>query len=352
MTSSICRQILDQQADPQQGSPLYTILPAEVRTQIFTLVLTEYPTPDPNDDEPIYSLKRKTDVEILRTCKAIYKECWYMPFILAEHSVREFTSAVMPPVRAEENTPRMLEQGIQRVRDCWDQKLVTINSLRIFPQKPSDGFDGFGGAWEVLDIRGFDARKITFTIRHGDWGEWQQDAPLRIKGGWIPYIGSHLPPSLEELCIEMETVKRKKDQLYKIADKIAEKWFFKKSNNVVLFADPTETAQEETTWRGSSAYFGRRWVRDESEYGQIDYHVLSMRFLPKKVIERKGGNISKVALESSARDKVLEEEMFSVDLPGQGSIQDEEPFVYVAPDDFWCGTAFLSSDDNSDGESE
>ncbi|KAJ4264344.1 hypothetical protein NW762_005540 [Fusarium torreyae] len=75
-------------------------------------------------------------------------------------------------------------------------------------------------------------------------------------------------------------------------------------------------------------------------------------FRRKEVIEKKGGKISKVALESSAQGKVLDEEMFSVDLPGQDSVQDDECFLYIAPDDFWCGTAFLSSDDNSDGESK
>ncbi|KAF4968990.1 hypothetical protein FSARC_3644 [Fusarium sarcochroum] len=308
MTSSICRQILDNPVDPQQGSPLYTVLPTEIRTQIFTLILIGYPTSDPNNHEPIYSLKRKTDVEILRTCKAIYKECWHMPFILAEHSVRFIISHVMPSVPAEENRPHLLEQGVQQIRDCWDQELVTINSLRIFPRVPGHGFDGFGGITEVFAIPGLDVRKITLTIRHADWCGWEQDAPLQIEGDWIPTISRNLPPSSEELCIELET-------------------------KTPLGEEAVLTLDED------GFVMSQSMVKSIMKFSLLDF------------VERKGGQVSHAALER-AKDEKFEEGQFRVDLPGQDSIQNDEPFVYIALDDFWCGTAFLSSDDDSDGEVE
>lgn len=64
----------------QDQSPLYSIIPAELRLSIYELVLISYP--DPNQPYPFkshyyrpgYTAVKKTDVALLRACKKAYIE--------------------------------------------------------------------------------------------------------------------------------------------------------------------------------------------------------------------------------------------------------------------------------------
>jgi hypothetical protein len=81
-TPDIHTLLLSVPAAPQDQSPLFTRLPAELRAEIFSLVLTDYPDPSPAAHyaadtcyaRPSYFAPRRTDARLLRVCRAVYRE--------------------------------------------------------------------------------------------------------------------------------------------------------------------------------------------------------------------------------------------------------------------------------------
>ena len=82
-------------------------------------------------------------------------------------------------------------------------------------------------------------RIVTLTIRHTDWWFWEDDEPLRFEANWIKGVASVFSSSTNQFCFELESLKRKKDQVDKIAAQMIKKWYFKRKDGVVLYADAT-----------------------------------------------------------------------------------------------------------------
>lgn len=82
-------------AQSQLQSPLFGILPAEIRKMIFTFALTDYERTIFSADgkkklyfhHRIHEHTRRTDTGLLRTCKRIFHETWFMPFAFAKHGL-------------------------------------------------------------------------------------------------------------------------------------------------------------------------------------------------------------------------------------------------------------------------
>ncbi|XXG99594.1 hypothetical protein Hte_005934 [Hypoxylon texense] len=326
--------ILSVPAVLQDTSPLFRDLPAEVRSSVFALVLTDYESDEQYAAEtcykrPHYFSPRKTDTALLRTCRAAYAECWFLPFVLREQSHwltapdrappeyrMQYTSmrmsrrqrnrmaqASLEPQEQDHMSKASLASQLQQIKkQRGSDEIVEIEGLRVFAQMYK--LEG-GNLAGLLNTPGLYPRRVTLTIRHADWWYWESDEPLRFEAGWIKAVCDVLPSSVRELRIELESLERKKDQVDSIAKQMREKWFFKRTDDAALLPDVTGRNVEVSRWSGTSTWHNKRWVRDETAPGRIDYYVLCVPFQLQHVVERKGGEVSDETIRA-ARDNAFD----------------------------------------------
>ncbi|KAM0321728.1 hypothetical protein ACHAQA_009967 [Verticillium albo-atrum] len=299
------REILSRPAAAQDDSPLYSVLPGEVRNQIFTFALTDYEDPNPERQyntttcftRPSYFAPRKTDSQLLRTCRAIYKECWHLPFTLKEQMYWITSDDRAPP---EFRTAGLeLTNWLKKIAELQGEDKVEVDRLRVFAQmyKLEEG-----GMERLLKTPFFQPRSITLTIRHTDWWFWEDDNPLRFQGAWIKSACAVLPNSVREIRIELESLQRKQNQVDDIATQMTQRWFFKRPDGAVLYADGVT---EVSRWTGRSTWHQQQWIRDEIAPGKIAYYIRTVSFRPEPVIERRGGKVSPMAQGAAARNRFV-----------------------------------------------
>ncbi|KAF4966912.1 hypothetical protein FSARC_5476 [Fusarium sarcochroum] len=345
MAELLHERILAKESDPQTGSPLFCRFPAEVRDNIFSHVLTDHPDTAPHQQyrenacytRPFYFAVQSTDVRLLRTCRAIYRETWFKPFLLREQTKWATNSDRSPP-RLEYNPADLpLPKMLKKIAKKLGEDKVEIERLRVFAQmfKLEEG-----GLAEILSMPLLAPRTLTLTIRHTDWWCWEDDEPLHFDGHWIKDVCNVMSTSTNQICIELESLERKKDQVNKIADQMVERWFFKRSDGTILFADTT-ASRKVSRWRGSSTWQGQRWIRDETEPEKLDYYIVSVVFQPQFLIERRGGKISDMATKF-AQNNIFDNDNLGLSLPDQKRIEDPKPYELVydsedgEDDDFVC----------------
>ncbi|KAJ4023776.1 hypothetical protein NW761_014932 [Fusarium oxysporum] len=186
------QEILSKPDDPHSDSPLFGLLPAETRNQIFSLALTdcEGPFPDRHYSDnvcyarPSYFAPRRTDTALLRTCRAAYRECRFLPFTLTEQTFWLTPCDYSPPEYNLDSAGRDLWITARGLAKQVGQNHVQIEGLRVFTQML------------MLLTRNF---KLLLEI------------------------GERMPPCLNEVRIEMESPERKKHQVDLIANKMAER---------------------------------------------------------------------------------------------------------------------------------
>ncbi|KAM0351026.1 hypothetical protein ACHAPU_002806 [Fusarium lateritium] len=347
MSESLQEQIFSRPADPQTDCPLFRVLPAEVRDEIFSYALTDHPDPTPSHQfkeatcytRPSYLAAQLTDTRLLRTCRAIYRETWFKPYILREHTQWASSLDRSPPRTGMYNGKRLVKT-LKRIAKQLDQKKVEVDRLRVFAQMYKLEEGDLAG---ILRKAQFAPRTLTLTIRHTDWWFWEDDEPLSFKGGWIADVSKAMTSSTNQFCIELESLERKKDQVDKIADQMIKNWFFERSDGVVLYADASGKSVKTSRWRGSSIWNGQRWIRDETEPEKLDYYIVSVIFCPKIEIERNGGTIDQSVLQSAQEKRHVFDELC---IPGQGRIEDDRPFMWwdnndsESDDDMGCSIGF------------
>ncbi|KAI2629318.1 hypothetical protein GGS26DRAFT_121081 [Hypomontagnella submonticulosa] len=329
-TTPLHVKILSVPAARQDESPLFGILPAEIRIYIFSLALTDYPDPSPDKhyDEstcykrPHYFAPRKSDTALLRTCRAAYAECWFLPFVLHEqtHWLTSWDRAP-PEYGLYNNMAEDIRSQLAQIKEQrGDDEIIEIEQLRIFAQMYKlEGHD----LSEFLEMSGLRPRRLTLTIRHADWWYWENDAPLRFEAGWIKAVCDVLPSSVREICIELESLERKKDQVDSIAKQMRERWFFKRTDGIALFADVTGGNDEVSRWSGTSTWHHKTWTRDETVPGRIDYYVVCVPFRLRHIVERKGGRVSDEAKHAAQRG-VFEANKMRLHIPKQEMSEDED----------------------------
>ncbi|KAF9773418.1 hypothetical protein IL306_008790 [Fusarium sp. DS 682] len=301
MATQLRQNILSKTPNPQNESPLFSILPGEVRDSIFSYVLTDHPDPTPTKKfrentcytRPSYLAAQSTDTRLLRTCRAIYRETWFKPFLLREQTEWAASGDRAPPPG---QAPPPLYSMLGKIARTQGIDNVEIERLRVFAQmyKLEEG-----GLERILSMQHLAPRTVTLTIRHTDWWFWEDDEPLRFEGNWIKDVCAALSPNTTQFCIELESLERKKDQVDRIAKQMVDNWFFKRPDGVVLYADTSDANRKVSRWSGSSTWHGQRWIRDETEPNRLDYYIVSITFRPQIAIERSGGTISENAIKEA-----------------------------------------------------
>lgn len=292
----------------QDKSPLFARIPPEIRSEIFALVLTDFPDPSPATryaaetcyTRPSYFSPRRSDTRLLRTCRAVYREAWFLPFVLREQTHWLTHAERAPPEYRLGPQIEALAATLQRIAAHHGTAHVEVRALRVFAQMWALEEGYLANLLRAAPL--LHPRQLTLTIRHADWWWWESDEPLRFEGGWIGRVCQVLPPSVRELRIELESVVRKREQVDEIARQMAERWFFRRTDGVTLFADASGKANTVDSWTGPSTFSGRRWTRDEARPGEVDFYLLSVVFRPLRVVERRGGQVSLSASAAAAAD--------------------------------------------------
>jgi hypothetical protein len=260
---------------PQKESPLFTSCPGEIRDLICRYALSDFEERSELYDEntcyrrPGYFGPRHSDTSLLRTCQRIYREAWFLPW-----ATRELTMFLTAPDRCPIRTTSEKEMHpVLNLINAMHGK-TEINHIRVFPQlyrlEPGDDLQ------RINDLDHFHPRRFTITIRHTDWWYWETDTPLSINSTFVKEC--RFPDSVRELCFELESLERRKDQINSIAKQMMEKWQFQRKDGVRLSAKDSSIAV--MRWSGSSTWGGQRWVRDETRPETLDYYVATIVFSP------------------------------------------------------------------------
>lgn len=266
----------------QWQSPFFSVIPGEVRDKIFAYTLADYEDKSKPYDtttpytRPNYFAPRRSDTAILRTCKRVYKEAWFRPWVSAEHTFFLTTIDRHPNKTTSPEEMQLLLYEIHA--DRGDP--VEFEQVRVFPQlfmlEPGARLQ------EIFDLPGFNPVRVTITIRHTDWWWWELDKPLSIGSHWVKTC--RLPSSVREVRMELESLERRKDQIDSIGREMCTKWQFLRKDDVLMVpraALPGPDPFPVSRWSGPSTWNGERWIRDESRPETVDYYVATVAWAPK-----------------------------------------------------------------------
>ena len=225
-------------AHSQVQSPLFSVLPAEIRTRIFSYAFSESPNPKRRYEPGSFAYRPGLECaptvshDLLLTCRRIYLEV----SILAAQNIefRYYWGRPPPDVpscgRPGWDLARLA--AFQREHACFHfyvQQFLLETSL---------------GRFVLLDAS-FRPAHLMLTLRHGDWWFWENKAPLALDPGahnrpsavdfsrpqtqrWPANTWGHAlgcMPSLKTLVMELETVAEKQTELDEIVQR-AKKWAF------------------------------------------------------------------------------------------------------------------------------
>lgn len=313
------RPILEVEANLQADSPLFQRIPPEVRARIWAFTLAN--TADTTDPatryrnatpytRPGFTAPLRTHTALLETCRAALQEAWFMPASCHEHAEWVATAKHTPPGRQQPGTAGPQDHDRRLPREGQ------VGALRLFVRVEYLAMSiFFGTLWRMQPMN---PRRFTLTLRHTDWTGWQKDEPLTLEGRWTVMFAQRLPVSVKEVYIELETSARKADQARELAAQMLEKWFLVRQDNQRMFPDRVQ----ESRWRGTSAWNGRRWKREEVAPRVMEYVVYAVRFRPQEDMSANElARISKVA-RGNAKARYLCQCRLQLEIPG-----------LVAPDD-------------------
>ncbi|KAK7191629.1 hypothetical protein PSPO01_02078 [Paraphaeosphaeria sporulosa] len=259
----------------QSQSPLFGVLPGEIRNEIFAYALMQYEDDAasyPEDSywyRPGFSGPRKANSALLQTCKAVYTEGqkvflrdleWAFWFDRGPSgrsgnvACLSFFSDLSPQAAQALEKVRFLTQMY------WLEDGSNLRRIFAEPQfRPSE---------------------LTITIRYSDWWWWEDNAPMTMKETWLRnFLGS---PGLRKLRVEYETLSWKKEEMMRIVER-NKKWKLPvrtdvDSNEFDGYLSAEKTALSEWTWKGTSKLGGQTWShfgKGEKDDGTVEYIVVT-----------------------------------------------------------------------------
>lgn len=275
----------------QSQSPLVSVLPAEIRDMIYAHTFAEYedlenPYPfNTSYRRPGCFGPRKSETALLRTCQAIYNDCWYVPWISAQQVFFLAWECRRPEKTMDAHELERVLRLIERLHPNTPACRKEIASIQVFAQllELEDG----ESLSKILNVEHFRPRSVTVTVRHTDIWDWESDAPISMcLSDWV--WNCRFPTSVANICFQLESLERKKEQVDSIIAQISRGWCFTRADGVHLVPDVTGLTSE--TWKGSSTWDDERWIRDEDdrEPGKIRYYIASLCFTPADMTNVEG----------------------------------------------------------------
>ncbi|KAJ9628341.1 hypothetical protein H2204_009316 [Knufia peltigerae] len=262
-------------SNAQANSPLFDgTIPGEIRDRIFAFTLSCFESQKAWDRDssyvrPEYAAPLVADTAILQTCQRAYVENWFRPWISATHTFYLAWEGRRPD---KVTTVEKFEPTLELLFATHGE--TEISHVRVFAQLCS--LENGRELSRILGMKNFFPQKITITIRHHDWWSWEEDARLHIGSQWVR--DCRFPDTVREICVELESLQRKKDQIDWIAGEMAQGWQFARCDGTKLSAKPQDVRV--SRWSGSSTWEGHRWLRDETKPGVNEYYVKTITWKP------------------------------------------------------------------------
>ncbi|KAL8707327.1 MAG: hypothetical protein Q9220_007639 [cf. Caloplaca sp. 1 TL-2023] len=264
----------DWDINPQSASPLFSILPPELRNHIFKLALTAYEDPSRRYSQsacyfqPGYTCAHKIDTALLGTCRLIYSETATIPASINEH----VSWYHRPPPGVSKNEIPLDTSPASSIRRR-NLRTVHLFAQQYWLEGANGGFAGFTGLWNYAQ-----PSNLIVTIRHTDWWWWEVEAPLALdpKQEGRPSPEKHSRPldafepqswgsefqkieGLKIFQLELETVENKRHELDVIVDR-ARDWRFLLGDGLILVLNQSKTKR--TGWVGER--LTAEWLAEES----------------------------------------------------------------------------------------
>ena len=260
---------LDGNVHAQTESPLFSVIPAEVRNRIFSIALTAYDDKsNPYQPQnwfyrPGWHFHPKISTTLLRTCKRIFLDNHLLPLELNSHTFWSGSDRAPPPHYFSSAFKEKLPSGRGRQLGNWaaaenfrgffnkltaDQR-GAVGELHFFLQQYYLEWIKFSPPLDPDSSRPIAAKKLKITLRHQDWHGWENDERLGLcpwnRGRTFWYqmdastpttttsTGSHQGwgaqlqyiQGLEQFELELETLAKKKWQMDGIVER-AKRWAF------------------------------------------------------------------------------------------------------------------------------
>ena len=252
--------------NPQIASPLFSILPAEIRNHIFYYALLAYPDPARPYSRhsfwyrPGYTHARAIAVALLLTCRRVYLETDLSPVIHNEHIIWGVEKSRLP----SGSTNYLLQDRHMKLSQRNVVQCVHLFTQQFWLEDWKNQWLAFTTSWPEGG-----PKKIRITIRHTDW--WYnlvgENSPLALDpkrkgrarvGDWVlddqPYEsgswGSRFAnlKGLKKLELELETIEVKRAELDAIIER-ARSWKFPLGDDNILVMD--QESIEKSVWAGS-----------------------------------------------------------------------------------------------------
>ena len=268
--------------DPQMNSPLFTLLPQEIRDLVWAFATAPMEDKDNPYKEnayyyrPGHKARLKTDCALLLTCRRVWLEAHAYPMLQAEHSFWYYRQA--PDARTKE----------------WMANLTPLNrkhfgTLHLYAQmyaiesltNESAHLRGYFLPDSPRHVEDFQPAKFHVTLRHTDWWDWESEAPLRFQYSWFQaMLDSPDLRRTETLKLELETMDYKAAQLSPIVDRIRS--LESKEFDTHLVNDrPTSTKfvlvgePEVTSWTGPTNIDGVTYAPYDGKK-ELRYHAVTL----------------------------------------------------------------------------
>lgn len=229
----------------QLQSPLFGVLPPEIRRMIFTFALTDYERTILSADgkkklyfhHRIHEHTRRTYTELLRTCKRVFQETWFMPFAFAKHGlVDPYFNYLCWKERQMNFTGEAIDIRLGIVKDFADSHQLGLYLQQI------DSFQLFLGSAElneasamelypqviddIITLQEYRPKIITITI------DYVKDSPKFIEAKWVNEV--RFSPAVKTIEVEFRSLRIHKYILALIADFVTKNWFFRREDGVVF----------------------------------------------------------------------------------------------------------------------
>ncbi len=318
--------------NPQSNSLLLT-LPPEIRSEIFSYALAPFEDTSKAYQKhtywtrPGYSAPLKTHTELLRTCKRVYTETWFLPFALAEHSFYLTARDRRPPGNLSREEIASCLELIRKVHgDDFDfDNGNGTGDVRVFAQlyilEPGDAFQ------RVLDTGSglLRPRRVRLTLRYTDFWHWEDSKLLYVDGTWV--AKTRFPDCVRAFVVDFESLERRKREVDIIVEQAVERWVFKRKDERVLKARSEDITV--SRWTGSSMFGGYRWLRDEVRPGELDYYV-------KTVTWRLAAGGIPPEMEDECLTIYTPDDLWQLEPPylGRPAVHEEEMAAMVPQDEF------------------
>lgn len=264
------------ETQPQDQCPLFSSLPAELRTIIFEYTLTDYESSDyffKHEDRGMNLLmrpdcrpRRSTYTQLLRTCQRVYSETWLMPFIFAEHMFyyslddtrfrgtnEDHTSRITYNPRRLQAYPRNLEGYVLYHEPTFH--IPKVDRVRFYFH-PDDPYTIYPlSDWIESVPKKFGPRCVTFSICYkiGGMRRGNRMYDYKLRGDWVNRL--RFPTSVTRIRMELGKF-TENPRLGELVSKVISKWFFRREDGVVFRA-----AEDDVVYR--------RWVAHDPTPTQL-----------------------------------------------------------------------------------